>query len=189
MRRKKKERSVAISVDLLDPAVRGIKAEIEKDLGHKYGVDSFTTYEVESVRNRLAERDPKLAGVPVDDLRQQIINRRKQGAYPSTVFPNGNGKRGKLGESPEWYGKYLQSAWWLAFRRIVIQFWGYRCALCGEDGGDDDLNVHHNRYCDERGSLLCRETMTDVICLCGKCHSRFHERLPRTPDVEPEPLD
>ena len=177
----------AVPVDLLDPAVKSLKSEREIALGKSYGVDHFTTYEVESVRNRLAEKDPKLAGVPVDDLRNQIINRRKQGKYPSENFPRSNRKNGKPKEPPEWYKRYLQSVWWRSFRKSVLQFWGYRCALNAEHV--DDLDAHHNRHADDKGSLHGRESLTDAICLCRKCHDKFHTDLPDIPVTEPEPID
>lgn len=64
------------------------------------------------------------------------------------------------------YQEYLNSDWWKYIRKTAIERSGNKCQMCGSK---IKLNVHHNTY-KNRG---CEE-ITDLICLCEKCHNKFH---------------
>jgi hypothetical protein len=65
------------------------------------------------------------------------------------------------------YNKYLQTEHWKYFRIQAYEYYNNKCCLCNSTY---KLNLHHNNY-NNRG----RETFTDVILLCNKCHSKFHD--------------
>lgn len=168
---------------ILKSILLGPARKIVREVG--YGVDSFSDYDVEMVRSLCGS---KQAAIPICDVRQQIISLRKQGLIPVSGCvgqPTNESLEKKL---PLWYQEYLKSGWWIAFRQIVYQFWEHRCALCGtlkDKGINTQLNIHHNRYRDYQGSVLGREQIQDVICLCGKCHKRHHKYQPLAPRKKP----
>jgi len=65
------------------------------------------------------------------------------------------------------YAAYLESAHWHEVRRRCLWRWDYRCAVCHSA---QFVDVHHRTY-----KRLGRERDTDVIALCRKCHTLFHE--------------
>lgn len=65
------------------------------------------------------------------------------------------------------YEEYLLTAHWKHFSRETIKFYK-KCIICDSE---KELKVHHKSY-SNRG----RETFNDVICLCDKCHSKFHDK-------------
>jgi HNH endonuclease len=46
---------------------------------------------------------------------------------------------------------------------------GFTCQLCDSK---DKLQVHHRRY-----DNIGHESLSDLIVLCDRCHSRFHDVL------------
>jgi hypothetical protein len=65
------------------------------------------------------------------------------------------------------YKEYLQTDEWKKRREKHLKVANYKCQLCNSGG---NLNVHHRTY--ER---VGREDFMDLIVLCEKCHSLFHE--------------
>ena len=65
------------------------------------------------------------------------------------------------------YSEYLLTSHWKHFSKETIKFYK-KCVVCDSE---KDLKVHHKTYIN-RG----RETFNDVICLCDKCHSKFHNK-------------
>ena len=67
------------------------------------------------------------------------------------------------------YQAYLRSSEWQVKRKLVLDYYGNRCAVCNSPVRVD---VHHRRY-DNIGS----ERFTDMITLCEVCHSLFHRMV------------
>lgn len=65
------------------------------------------------------------------------------------------------------YYEYLRSPEWDARRKAKIVEAGGRCQLCYKSS---KLNVHHRTY-----DRVFNELPTDLIALCEKCHSKFHD--------------
>lgn len=64
-----------------------------------------------------------------------------------------------------------------------------RCQMCN---GSESLQAHHRSYENHGREHL---HLGDLICLCGKCHSKFHDKGERTnspapppPALQPRPL-
>ena len=68
------------------------------------------------------------------------------------------------------YAQYLSSDHWRNFRRYVLQFWGFRCSVCG---AKKSLEVHHNTY-----ARVGEELLQDCIPVCRDCHKAIHFRMP-----------
>lgn len=68
--------------------------------------------------------------------------------------------------SKDGYSWYLTTKHWQKFRKRALEYYGYRCGLCGTDQG---LQVHHLHY-----KTLFRESFKDVKVLCGCCHAEQH---------------
>lgn len=65
------------------------------------------------------------------------------------------------------YDEYIKSKQWKAKADETKRLAGYRCQVC--NSSDEELHAHHRTY--ER---LGEELQSDLICLCAKCHSLFH---------------
>ena len=65
------------------------------------------------------------------------------------------------------YSKYLKSAAWDNRRKAAVKRSRQRCALCNRQLA---LEVHHRTY-----KRLGDEIASDVIALCRRCHSLFHD--------------
>ncbi len=63
----------------LDPAVKRVKAS------RTYGLELLTEADLTEIRTALGD---KYAEVPLDSLRQQVVNRRKQGAFSDPADRN-----------------------------------------------------------------------------------------------------
>lgn len=73
------------------------------------------------------------------------------------------------------YAAYLQSDHWKSFREKARAYYGRRCAVCNLDyvRKRKALHVHHYKYWGvDRSSLLGREKMSDVCCLCEDHHPK-----------------
>lgn len=69
---------------------------------------------------------------------------------------------------PGWYQKYLRSPAWQARRdRIVAE--RKTCEVCGDDGSEDYLQVHHLSY-----EHLFDEPDEELLLVCDFCHERIH---------------
>ena len=69
------------------------------------------------------------------------------------------------------YSDFLQTPYWVAIRERVIKNVGYKCQLCGDK--NSPLHVHHNTY--EHHGYEHAYYKEDLIVLCERCHSIFHE--------------
>lgn len=71
------------------------------------------------------------------------------------------------------YQMYLLSAHWRIFRERVllrsIVDGQYKCEECGGLFRRCEMEVHHKHY----GTLGC-ESLSDVLVLCGLCHTKTH---------------
>jgi nucleoside 2-deoxyribosyltransferase len=65
------------------------------------------------------------------------------------------------------YKEYLKTDHWATVRDEALERCNYRCQLCDKE--NTALNIHHNNY-----RNLYKETPSDVIALCSKCHEKFH---------------
>jgi len=66
------------------------------------------------------------------------------------------------------YLAYLRSEAWRSIAKEVKDKAGSKCAVCNSI---NSLNVHHKTY-----ENLYHEKEEDLICLCKKCHSKFHNK-------------
>ncbi len=158
--------------------VRGAKIKVESKLLDKavmkvralktYGLELFTEDDVKEIRALLPE---DYQSVTVPDLRQQIVNRRKQGAYATN----------KIVE-PQWYVEYRESKEGRLFADKVLDYYG-GCALCLTG---DDVKVYHRRFTDDDGNdILGTERIKDGIALCGSCRKRQGRFMCAIPDQSP----
>lgn len=71
------------------------------------------------------------------------------------------------------YDNFLQTLYWKAVSYILKSEAGFKCKLCGSD---ESVIVHHNTY-ENHGYEHIRQVMSkDLIVLCDKCHSKFHNK-------------
>lgn len=66
------------------------------------------------------------------------------------------------------YEQFLKSGYWEIIADEVKRRAGYKCSLCYSGGC---LNAHHRTY---KHHGLEHLYMEDLICLCKKCHEKFH---------------
>ena len=66
------------------------------------------------------------------------------------------------------YKNYLKTKHWKDKRKDVLKRAKYKCQLCSSK---DTLHVHHNTY-----ENIGKEKKEDLIVLCEKCHSKFHNK-------------
>lgn len=69
------------------------------------------------------------------------------------------------------YHEYLRSLEWKDRRDDKLWEAGYRCSMCGADGYDVRLEVHHLTY--ER---VGHERSEDLMVLCRACHEKRHSK-------------
>lgn len=159
-----RETGAKLKVDpkALDKAVLKIRAL------RTYGLELFTDDDVKEVRALLPD---DFQGVSLTDLRQQIVNRRKQGAYATN----------KLVE-PDWYTEYRKSPEGIVFSAKVLDYYG-GCALCLSNDG---VVAYHRRFEDEDGdNVLGAERIKDGIALCGACRKRQGRFMCVIPEASP----
>lgn len=80
----------------------------------------------------------------------------------------------------EKYKEYLQSEHWRYVRARALDRANHKCQLCCNEA---DLQVHHNNY-DNLGD----EKDSDVVTLCGACHSKFHDEIQEPQEAKKAPL-
>jgi hypothetical protein len=73
------------------------------------------------------------------------------------------------------YDVYLQTRHWQSFRRLLLQWRGRVCEVCGAT--DREIHIHHLTY-----KTLGEEGPGDVRVLCADCHARLHGKLPKGGD-------
>lgn len=66
------------------------------------------------------------------------------------------------------YKNYLKTKHWKDKRKDVLKRAKHKCQLCSSK---DTLHVHHNTY-----ENIGKEKKEDLIVLCEKCHSKFHNK-------------
>jgi 5-methylcytosine-specific restriction endonuclease McrA len=98
-------------------------------------------------------------------------------AYIATVLENTPSiQRPNLCSNSAWnahYGDYLETEHWKKTKRLSLMRAAYKCQICAEE---KNLNVHHNSY-DRLGS----ELISDLVVLCRSCHSKFHDKIGKSP--------
>ena len=67
------------------------------------------------------------------------------------------------------YRQYLQSPEWQGKRRMVLDYYGNRCAVCNSAA---HVDVHHRNY-----ENVGHEHFNDLIAICNDCHSLFHNKV------------
>lgn len=134
--------------------------------------EKWNDYDISCIR---AKCGADFAYVPLENVRRQCCNYRKQGLL-GTLGGKNHGAS-KISSTPEWYAEYLRHPCWLAFREKVLEHWDYRCAVCYCDGR---LEVHHRTY-DRLDHLRpgSGERMTDCVPLCRDCHAAAKRRQDR----------
>lgn len=131
----------------------------------KSGSDKFFERHIELVRERCG---PRYAGIPLDDIRHQIVAARKRNLTESRTS-KGHGPPARKPLSEE-YQQYMKSDRWRRFADALKRTYGNRCVVCYADG---PLDIHHRTY--ER---FGRERIEDHDCLplCRKCHKMADKR-------------
>lgn len=69
------------------------------------------------------------------------------------------------------YSSFLQTTYWKVISRKKKKDSKNKCQVCNSK---DKLNVHHSTY--EHHGEEHKYIDTDLICLCEKCHSLFHNK-------------
>ena len=57
---------------------------------------------------------------------------------------------------------------WATIRRRIVERDSYQCRICGKDGVEAKLNVHHIDY--DRDHNIDN----NLVTLCSKCHQLVH---------------
>lgn len=138
-----------------------------------YGLELFTDDDIKEIRAQLSE---EYNSVTIPSLRQQIVNRRKQGAYAKETE-----------NFPHWYVEYRESREFKLFNaRVKDQFGG--CAI--DPTHDKEVTVIHRRFKDGQGKpILACERISDGIPLCARCLKRNHKFLALIPTANPLEVD
>lgn len=68
------------------------------------------------------------------------------------------------------YGDFLRTPYWWVVSTNVKKRAGGRCMLCNSG---KKVAAHHRSY-DNHGYE--HQHQNDLICLCEKCHSKFHKK-------------
>ena len=79
------------------------------------------------------------------------------------------------------YNDYLNTDYWKAVAGAVKARANWKCQVCNSPL---DLNAHHRTY-DHRGDEL--NHLSDLICLCRRCHAVFHGKDAAPAPVAPTP--
>ena len=76
--------------------------------------------------------------------------------------------------SKEEYRKYINSDLWKTKREEALAHHGHRCASCGTT---KNIQVHHISYLRLSHNGPGKETMEDLIPLCGRHHQLVHKLI------------
>ena len=79
--------------------------------------------------------------------------------------------------------EYYESEQWKLIRNICYEMSGFICQKCGaagrQIGGPVILHAHHLTYV-----RFGMEELTDLKCLCSKCHKIIHKRFTQKDMIE-----
>ena len=75
----------------------------------------------------------------------------------------------ELTEAQKEYQKYLKTKHWLELRKKKLDSVEHKCELCYSS---KRLQIHHKTYIRKGNELL-----NDLIVLCSRCHSKFHNKV------------
>ena len=64
-----------------------------------------------------------------------------------------------------YHNVYLKSDEWKHKRRLIMEYYKYKCQSCGDDATD----LHHKTY-----NNIFKEKFEDLEPLCRKCHNKEH---------------
>jgi predicted RNA-binding Zn-ribbon protein involved in translation (DUF1610 family) len=79
------------------------------------------------------------------------------------------------------YRDFLNTRYWKAIAAHKKKEAGWRCMLCG---GEGPLSVHHRDYSHHGYE---HAFMNDLVCLCSKCHDKFHDIIKGNADATAGP--
>lgn len=68
-----------------------------------------------------------------------------------------------------------QTGYWKEKRLRILQRDNYRCAHCGNQKKEKDLQVHHLEYVDGNRVWECPDDY--LITLCKRCHAEKHDKI------------
>jgi len=71
------------------------------------------------------------------------------------------------------YKAFYNSKDWRTLRLVKLQQSGYKCECCGEIAED----VHHIIPIDTPEGWARRLDITNLMCLCVRCHNKQHKRF------------
>lgn len=110
------------------------------------------------------------ASEAISKWRRNRIIEKYEKSHPEEVQDHNKFKiiEPELTERQIKYREYLNSPHWQRMREVALNRAGHKCQICG---CTHNLKVHHNTY-DRRG----HEALTDLVVLCGRCHSKFHNK-------------
>lgn len=136
-----------------------------------YGLELFTDDDVKQVRALLPDDYQE---VPITLLRQQIVNRRKVGAYSKNRVT-----------LPHWYSQYREMPEFKQWAGKVLEYYG-GCAL--DPSHKEGLEVWHRRFVDHEQEMpiVGSERIKDGIALCGACRKRQARFMCEVPSERPE---
>lgn len=63
---------------------------------------------------------------------------------------------------------HAEIAGWSDLRKAVIERDNHRCRICGRDGVEAKLNVHHKDICRDHNYY------SNLVTLCSDCHQAIH---------------
>lgn len=147
---------------VLDPIVKRAKKL------RPYGFEHYTVNDLREILDQCGE---EYSDVPLNDLKQQICNRRKQGAYSEKVSPET--------VWPDWYKEYRNSKSWFDHMEKVLQHSNYKCTINDEHSTAFIVVAHTNL------DRLGEEKVKDCITLCEECWRRNYKHLPQIPEDIP----
>ena len=58
---------------------------------------------------------------------------------------------------------------WTQIRREIVERDGYACRICGKDGVEAKLNVHHKDW------IRQHNDQSNLVTLCQTCHHAVHK--------------
>lgn len=140
-----------------------------------YGLELFTDDDIKEIREKLPE---DFHNVPIAGLRQQIVNRRKVGAFKT------------IEKLPEWYTEYRNTKEFREVAAKLLDSLSGRCSLNHEhilpESGESIEHVYHRRLSDDSGRVnIGRELMKDLLILCPQCYNRQRKFMCEIPSDDP----
>lgn len=159
--RTRKPTSAVVPGNILDPVVIKFRPT------RTYGIELYTDEDIAEIRSKLGSPYEQ---VPISELRQQIVNRRKMGMYK------------KVEITPEWYIAYRQGQHWTALINEVLEHNG--CVI--NPTHTDGVNVYHRRFTRGGESVINEEIPKDLVVLCESCRKKLTGNLPEIPREMPQ---